>query len=59
MEYRTVYPSPLGPLTLASDGAALTGLWLAGQRYFGGGALQWEVKEDLAVFAEASLWRDS
>ena len=59
MEYRTVYPSPLGPLTLASDGAALTGLWLAGQRYFGGGALQWEVKEDLAVFAEASLWLDS
>ncbi|MBE6918911.1 MAG: methylated-DNA--[protein]-cysteine S-methyltransferase [Ruminococcaceae bacterium] len=59
MEYRTVYPSPLGPLTLASDGAALTGLWLAGQRYFGGGAAAWEEKDDVPVFIDARLWLDS
>ena len=59
MEYRTVYPSPLGPLTLASDGCALTGLWLAGQKYFGGDALQWEAREDVPIFTEARLWLDA
>ena len=34
--YNAACPSPLGTLTLQSDGAALTGLWLEGQRYFGG-----------------------
>ena len=27
-------PSPLGTLTLAADGDALTGLWMEGQKYF-------------------------
>lgn len=31
------YPSPLGAITLASDGEGLTGLWFEGQRYFGAG----------------------
>ncbi len=34
MEYTCRYPSPLGPILLASDGAALTGLWFEGQKYF-------------------------
>ena len=59
MEYRTTYPSPLGELTLASDGAALTGLWIKGQKYFGGSAKLWEVKRDLPVFAAAALWLDA
>lgn len=58
MEYRTVYPSSLGALTLASDGERLTGLWLAGQKYFGGGRTEWEEKDDLAVFAAARRWLD-
>ena len=58
MEYRTTYPSPLGELTLASDGTALTGLWIKGQKYFGGGREQWEGKDDLAVFAAVSRWLD-
>lgn len=29
------YDSPLGGITLASDGSALTGLWFDGQRHFG------------------------
>ena len=58
MEYRTTYPSPLGELTLASDGTALTGLWMKGQKYFGGGTRLWEVKDDLPVFAAASRWLD-
>ena len=59
MEYRTTYPSPLGELTLASDGTALTGLWIKGQKYFGGGATLWEVQDDLPVFAAASSWLDA
>ena len=31
----TEYESPLGTLTLASDGEALCGLWLSGQKRFG------------------------
>jgi methylated-DNA-[protein]-cysteine S-methyltransferase len=31
-------PSPVGQITAASDGQALTGLWIAGQRHFGGTA---------------------
>ena len=38
MEHTTTYRSPLGILALASDGEALTGLWLEGQKYFGGPA---------------------
>ena len=58
VEYRTIYPSPLGELTLASDGTALTGLWIRGQKYFGGGAKLWEMKDDLPVFAAAGRWLD-
>jgi len=58
VEYRTTYPSPLGELTLASDGAALTGLWIKGQKYFGSGAEVWEEKGDISVFDEASRWLD-
>lgn len=36
MDYSTCYDSPLGLLTLASDGEHLIGLWMEGQKYFGG-----------------------
>ena len=36
MYYSAVCPSPLGMLTLGSDGEHLIGLWLEGQKYFGG-----------------------
>lgn len=35
MDYTAHYNSPLGGITLASDGQALTGLWLDGQKHFG------------------------
>lgn len=35
MQFKTVCPSPLGDILLASDGAALTGLWFVGQAYCG------------------------
>jgi len=55
--YFTTIPSPLGELTLAGDGDALCGLWLAGQKYFGGGILGQAVREDgLPAFAAAGQW---
>lgn len=35
MKIKYHYDSPLGGITLASDGKALTGLWFDGQKYFG------------------------
>ena len=32
MDYICHYDSPLGGITLASDGSALTGLWFEGQK---------------------------
>ena len=56
----TVVSSPIGELTLASDGAALTGLWLEGQKYFGGSSGEALVPggADLPVFQAARAWLD-
>lgn len=59
MYYTTTHPSPLGLLTLASDGANLAGLWLAGQKYHGDtipGAM--DEKNGLPVFDAAKRWLD-
>ena len=37
MKYSAALDSPVGTLTLASDGTHITGLWLEGQKYFGVG----------------------
>ncbi len=36
MRYVCAYSSPLGEMTMESDGKFLTGLWFDGQKYFGG-----------------------
>lgn len=37
MLYSTVYPhAELGDLIIASDGEAIVGLWIEGQKYFAG-----------------------
>lgn len=55
------YSSPLGKMTMASDGKALAGLWFDGQKYFGAGFLEdkrnYEQKE-LPVFEETIRWLD-
>ena len=55
--YVTTLPSPLGTLHLASDGTALTGLWIEGQKYFAA-TLPADVTEkpDLPVFRETANW---
>ena len=58
MDYRFHLDSPLGGITLASSGEALTGLWFDGQKYYAD-TLQKEHKEKaLPVFREADHWLD-
>lgn len=57
MFYATTYPSPIGLLTLASDGESLVGLWVAGQKYHGDTILKTVVeRDDLKVFAKVKEW---
>ena len=57
--YKTTLPSPVGLLTLASDGTALTGLWLEGQKYFAATmGSHAEHRHDLAVFSQTAHWLD-
>ena len=62
MQYIQKYHSPLGAITLASDGEALTGLWFDGQKHFGGnlpgGIGSCAQAEDLPVFSAARKWLD-
>lgn len=60
MTYLTKLASPLGPLTLSSDGEAVSGLWLEGQKYFAAG-LEAEAEEraELPVFRRAAAWLDA
>ena len=53
--FSAVYPSPLGRLTLGSDGENLTGLWLPEQKHFPAAPME---RRDLAVFAQAAAWLD-
>ena len=48
--------SPIGLLTLASDGEALTGLWLEGQRFFPGTLPAADLERELPVFAQTRRW---
>ena len=58
MQAVDAYSSPLGRITLASDGQALTGLWFDGQKYFGAGLGADPSHQDLPVFQEAKAWLD-
>ena len=57
MIYTTTYESPLGKLTLASDGDNLVGLWMEGQKYHSY-TLPKEIKEqdDIEIFKVTKRW---
>ena len=60
MLYSIGYASPLGAITLASNGGNIVGLWFDGQKYFAEtakGAVA--EKPDLPVFARAKKWLDA
>ena len=50
--------SPLGGITLSSDGTTITGLWFDGQKYFGATLPQHPVEQELPVFAQTRHWLD-
>lgn len=58
MEYIHHYKSPLGGITIAGDGDALTGLWFDGQKYFAETLDREYEEKDLPVFAETVRWLD-
>ncbi len=59
MLYTATYPSPVGNITLASDGNHLIGLWIKGQKYYGGTlSEEWMTQKDIPVFVSAKKWLD-
>ncbi|MDR1840957.1 MAG: methylated-DNA--[protein]-cysteine S-methyltransferase [Holophagales bacterium] len=61
MFYSTVFPSPIGMITLAcnSDGKTLAGLWLEGQKYHGGAIPEaMTPKNDIPIFTAVKKWLD-
>lgn len=57
-KYTHHYNSPLGGITLASDGEALTGLWFDGQKYFCDTLSEHHEEKNLPVFDQADKWLD-
>lgn len=58
MTYTYHYDSRLGGITLASSGAALTGLWFDGQKYFGATLPKDYEEKRLPVFEQTVRWLD-
>ena len=58
MEYTHHYESPLGGITLAGSGTALTGLWFDGQKHFAETLSAGHSEKALPVFEEADRWLD-
>lgn len=57
MVYVTTYNSPLGNITMASDGESLTGLWFEGQKHYLGKIKDDVInKSDLLIFAQTKSW---
>ena len=58
MLFTSSYPSPLGPIILASDGTSLTGLWFDGQNHIPESISQAPTDHQLPVFEQACHWLD-
>ncbi len=59
MFFSTNFHSPVGQITVASDGTNLVGLWMAGQKYFGDTVSEKMTEQPaLAVFSETKRWLD-
>lgn len=56
MTFTHHYNSPLGLITMASDGENLTGLWFDGQKYFGSTLDSAQKPQELPVFAQTEQW---
>ena len=59
MYCKTIYESPVGELTLASDGDFLVGAWIENQKYFGATVPEkLTEKANLPLFDSVRLWLD-
>ena len=58
MEYIYHYSSPLGGITIASNGIEITGLWFDGQKYFADTLSKEHEEKALPVFDETKKWLD-
>ena len=58
MVYTAEYASPLGMITLACDGEAITGLWFNGQKHFGSILPLETLRQEHPLFAKARRWLD-
>lgn len=59
MIYTYRYASPLGSITLASDGEALTGLWFDRQKHFPHKLISESTEAELPIFMQAIKWLDT
>lgn len=57
-DYIWHYDSPLGGITLGSDGEALTGLWFDGQKHFADTLDGPGVEKSLPIFEDTCRWLD-
>ena len=57
--YKTTITSPLGTITLTSDGKNLTGLFIENQKYFLQGFHNLEQKDNLDIFRKTKKWLTS
>ncbi len=58
MDFTHHYDSPLGGITMASNGEAVTGLWFDGQKYFASTLGKEHEEKMLPVFEQADRWLD-
>lgn len=58
MTYTYHYDSPLGGITLSSNGTELTGLWFDGQKYFGDTLPKEYEEKPLPIFEQSVHWLD-
>ena len=58
MDFTHHYSSPLGGITMASDGECLTGLWFDGQKYSADTLPAQHEEKDLDVFRRTDKWLD-
>ena len=58
MQYTNQYQSPLGGITMASDGESLTGLWFERQKYYAATLTGEHAEKELPVFQQAKRWLD-
>ncbi len=58
MNYISKYKSPLGEITIASDGQVLTGAWFNNGKYFGETLNSTPIEKDLPIFHQTKKWFD-